>query len=338
MSPKPIALALQGGGAHGAFTWGVLDALLADERLLIRAISGASAGAMNAVALAEGYATGGRAGARKQLRAFWERVADGARYSPVQRTLFGKLLGDWNVESAPGFYWYEWMSKVASPYDTNPLDLNPLRDVLREEIDFTKVRDCREIALFISATNVETGRVEIFDQATLDADHLLASACLPTLFKAVEIGGVPFWDGGYVGNPALFPLFRASEACDLLIVQITRILRKGVPKTAQAIENRLSEITFNASLLGELRAIEFVQRLVDSGKLSANDYRRLRLHRIDADKALFDLNPTSKLNAERDFIELLFKRGKKSGKAWLEKHFDAIGLRDTLDLRLMLRP
>jgi NTE family protein len=334
---KPVSLALQGGGAHGAFTWGVLDAILEDEGLAIHAISGTSAGAMNAVALVEGFAEGGYDGARKQLRAFWQRVSDTARYSPIQRSLFDRLFGRWGIEQTPGFLWFEWLSHVTSPYETNPLDLNPLRDVLTEEIDFARIRACANIRLFIAATNVHTGRIEVFDQKKLTAAHVLASACLPSIFRAVEIDGVPYWDGGYTGNPALFPLFRASEAEDLVIIQLTRMIRRELPTTARAIENRLNEISFNAPLLGEFRAIEFVQRLMDEGRLPSDRYRRLRLHRIDADKALADLDASSKINAERDFIELLFERGRKTGKAWLKKNLAHVGLRDTVDLAAILR-
>lgn len=334
---KPINLALQGGGAHGAFTWGVLDALLADERIEIRAVSGTSAGAMNAVALAEGMADGGREGARAQLRTFWTRVADRARYSPIQRTLFDRLLGTWDIEQTPGFLWFEWMTRVASPYETNPLDLNPLRDVLQEEIDFAKVRRCSALQLFIAATNVHTGRVAIFDQTALTAEHVLASACLPSLFQAVEINGVPYWDGGYTGNPALFPLFQANESRDLLIIQITRMIRKELPKTARSIENRLNEITFNAPLLAEYRAIDFVLRLLEENRIPGDRYRKLLLHRIDADKALGDLSASSKVNAEPDFVNLLFERGRKAGEAWLSRHYDAIGREATFDIAAMLR-
>jgi len=336
MRAKKINLALQGGGAHGAFTWGVLDAILDDPRVEIAAISGASAGAMNAVALAEGYVEGGREGARKQLRRFWESVSQRAKFSPIQRGLFDKLMGNWDVESSPGFLWFEYWSTIVSPYDVGLSDMNPLRDVLREQVDFRKVRACGAIPLFISATNVETGRVTVFDHTALDAEHVLASACLPTIFRAIEIDGVPYWDGGYVGNPALFPLFTGSVSHDILIVQITRMIRKGVPQRRQEIDNRLSEITFNASMLGELRAIEFVQRLVDSGVKLPGDYRRLFLHRIDADAALADLKPSSKLNAERAFIEMLFERGRNAGLVWLDAHHADLGQRDTIDLRSLV--
>ena len=332
MVQKPISLALQGGGAHGAFTWGVLDAILADDRLRIVGVSGTSAGAMNAVALAEGMADGGAEGARKQLRSFWEKIGDGARFSPIQRTLFDRMLGHWGVEQTPGFLWFEWMSRVASPYETNPLDLNPLRDVLKAEIDFEKVRACTGLQVFIGATNVHTGRITVFDQKELTAAHVLASACLPSLFQAVEIDGIPYWDGGYTGNPALFPLYKVSGSSDMLIVQLNRVIRKETPTSARAIENRLNEITFNASLMSELRAIEFVQRLLDEGRVPADRYRRLRLHRIDADRALADVAASSKVNAEPDFIALLCKRGQAAGKRWITKNYDAIGERSTLDL------
>ncbi|PPD14034.1 MAG: patatin [Methylobacterium sp.] len=338
MAPRPLSLALQGGGAHGAFTWGVLDALLEEPALRIEAISGASAGAMNAVALVEGYAEGGPQGAREQLRRFWERIANRAAYSFIQRDLLGRLMGQWDVESSPGFLWWEWLSLFSSPYQSNPLDLNPLRDVLEDEIRFELVRKCTSIRLFISATNVQTGRVTVFDQSKLEAKHVLASACLPRVFRAVEIGGVPYWDGGYVGNPALFPLFHAGESQDILLIQITRMIRKETPKTARAIENRLNEITFNASLMGELRAIEFVQRLLDQQAVSPERYRRLRMHRIDADQALGDLNASSKLNIERDFIEELFGRGRKAGEMWLHDNREKVGRVATLDLASLVSP
>lgn len=338
MAPRPLSLALQGGGAHGAFTWGVLDALLEEPALRIEAISGASAGAMNAVALVEGYAEGGPQGAREQLRRFWERIANRAAYSFIQRDLLGRLMGQWDVESSPGFLWWEWLSLFSSPYQSNPLDLNPLRDVLEDEIRFELVRKCTSIRLFISATNVQTGRVTVFDQSKLEAKHVLASACLPRVFRAVEIGGVPYWDGGYVGNPALFPLFHAGESQDILLIQITRMIRKETPKTARAIENRLNEITFNASLMGELRAIEFVQRLLDQQAVSPERYRRLRMHRIDADQALGDLNASSKLNIERDFIEELFGRGRKAGEMWLRLNREKVGRTATLDLASLVSP
>lgn len=246
--------------------------------------------------------------------------------------MFGKLLGRWNIENTPGYILFDWWSHMASPYSANPLDLNPLRDVLQEEIDFSKVRACAGLQLYISATNVHTGRIEVFDQKDLTAAHVLASACLPTIFRAVEIDGIPYWDGGYTGNPALFPLFNVDHGGDMLIVQLNRILRKELPVTAQQIENRLNEITFNASLLSELRAIELVQRLLDQGAIKEGHFHRLRLHRIDADKALAKVAPSSKINAAPDFLNWLHRRGKAAAESWLEAHFDDIGARATLDV------
>lgn len=336
LNPRPVSLALQGGGAHGAFTWGVLDAILAEPSLRIEAISGASAGAMNAVALAEGFAEDGAEGARRQLRKFWERISDGAAFSPIQRSLFSQLMGQWDIERTPGFVWWNWFSQFSSPYQSNPFDLNPLREVLANEIDFARIRRCTSIRLFISATNVHTGRVVIFDQTKLEAAHVLASACLPRVFQAVEIEGVPHWDGGYMGNPALFPLFHAGESQDILLIQITRMIRRETPKTARAIENRLNEITFNAPLLAELRSIEFVQRLLDRQAVSPEKYRRLRMHRIDADVALADLQASSKVNAERRFVEELFQRGQKAGEQWLKKNATKIGVESSLDLAALV--
>ncbi len=329
---RPVSLALQGGGAHGAFTWGVLDAILAEPSLRIEAISGASAGAMNAVALAEGFAEDGPEGARRQLRRFWERVSDGAAFSPIQRGLFSQLMGLWDIEKSPGYLWWNWFSQVTSPYQSNPFDLNPLREMLESEINFERIRRCTSIRLFVSATNVHTGRVAVFDQTKLEAQHVLASACLPRVFQAVEIDGIPHWDGGYMGNPALFPLFHAGKSQDILLIQITRMIRQETPKTVRAIENRLNEITFNAPLLGELRAIEFVQRVLDQGAISPEKYRRLRMHRIDADAELSDLQASSKINAERRFIEELFRRGRKAGEDWLGRNGAKIGRESSFDL------
>jgi NTE family protein len=229
---KSVSLALQGGGAHGAFTWGVLDAILEDGRLAIEAVTGASAGSMNAVVLAEGWMEGGPVGAREQLRKFWKRVSLDGALSPAQQHLFNRFLGYWSADGSPAHLWLDTWARSLSPYETNPLDINPLRDALEELIDFKRVRSCRETKLFISATNVWTGQVRIFKRAELTAGHVLASACLPTIFQAVEIEGEPYWDGGYLGNPALFPLFYETVTDDILLVQINPIERRATPRTA----------------------------------------------------------------------------------------------------------
>lgn len=335
---KPINIALQGGGSHGAFTWGVLDRLLEDGRLDIKAVSGTSAGAMNAVALAEGFVAGGVEGAREKLESFWRAVGRTGRFSPVQRLPWDVAWGNWSIENTPGYLWFDAMSRLFSPYAANPFNLNPLRDVVEAEIDFDRVRSCREMKLFVSATNVETGQVRVFETIEMSADVVMASACLPQIFQAVEIDGAPYWDGGYGGNPALFPFFYASPTEDVLLVQINPVQREGVPKTANEIQNRIEEITFNAALLREFRSIAFVKELIRAGQIQHGEYRDIRMHRIDADEAFRDLSASSKLNAEWAFLEYLRDLGRSAAGDWLEENFDKVGKEPTLDLSDMLVP
>jgi NTE family protein len=330
---KTVSLALQGGGAHGAFTWGVLDAILEDGRLAIEAITGASAGSMNAVVLVEGWLDGGAEAAREHLRKFWKRVSLDGALSPIQQRLFNRFLGFWSHDGSPAHLWLDAWTKTLSPYETNPLDINPLRHALSELIDFERVRSCRETKLFISATNVWTGKIRIFDATELTADHVVASACLPTVFQAIEIDGEPYWDGGYMGNPAIYPLFYETRTDDVLLVQISPIERRSTPRTAHEIHNRLTEIAFNGNLLRELRAIDFVTRLIDSGKLSSDEYKRVRMHRISGGEKLDAFAASSRLNAEWSFFKELKDLGRATAKQWLAENYDAIGTRSTLDLR-----
>jgi NTE family protein len=330
---KTVSLALQGGGAHGAFTWGVLDAILEDGRLAIEAITGASAGSMNAVVLAEGWMEGGADGAREQLRKFWKRVSLDGALSPAQQRLFNRFLGYWSADGSPAHLWLDAWTRTLSPYETNPLDINPLRDALADLIDFNRVRACRQTKLFISATNVWTGKVRIFNGPELTADHVVASACLPTIFQAVEIEGEAYWDGGYVGNPALFPLFYETVTDDILLVQINPIERRSTPRTAHEIQNRLTEITFNGNLLRELRTVDFVASLVDQGKLSRDEYKRVLMHRIAGGQDLDAYAASSRLNADWSFFKELKDLGRAAAKAWLRKNYKAIGVHGTLDLK-----
>ncbi|WP_240539883.1 patatin-like phospholipase family protein [Salinarimonas soli] len=330
---KTVCLALQGGGAHGAFTWGVLDAILEDGRLAIEAITGASAGAMNAVVLAEGFMEGGTEGARGQLEAFWRRMALGGSLSPAQRSLFGAFLNAWSPDRLTGLPWGGLLSQLSSPYDFNPLNINPLRDAVADLVDFDKVRACQAVKLFVAATNVFTGKIRIFENAELTPDHVMASACLPTVFQAVTIDGEPYWDGGYMGNPAIYPVIYGADALDVVLVQINPVERRMVPRNAQEIQGRLNEITFNGGLLRELRAIDFVSRLVEEGRLSPADYKRLRLHRIDGEGVLDDVTAASRLTPAWSFLEDLRDRGRATAKAWLASHYDAIGKSGTLDLK-----
>lgn len=329
---KTVDLALQGGGAHGALTWGVLDRLLEDEGLDIMAVSGTSAGAMNAVVLADGLEQGGREGARAALRSFWRAVSDAARYSPIQRTLWDRLSGTFSLEASPWYHWFDHLTRLFSPSQLNPLDLNPLRDLLAETIDFERVNACRSLEVFVTATNVRTGRGRIFGRGELSVDAVMASACLPFVFRPVEIAGEAYWDGGYIGNPALYPLVDHPGCRDILIVQINPMRREALPVSARDIMNRVNELTFNASLLKELRAIHLLHQVIDAEGLETERYRDVRLHMIHAGEAVDDLEASSKLNAEWAYLTHLFERGRGWAEAWLEAHRQDLGQRSTLDL------
>lgn len=335
---KRISLALQGGGALGAYTWGALDRLLEDERIEFAAVSGSSAGAMCAAVLADGLHEGGREGARKKLRQLWEGIAQAGRASPYRRTpmmaFLNSFMPGWTPESYLAL-WADLASNFASPYHFNPLNVSPLKDLLEELIDFERVRACDKIKLFIGATNVETGRIRVFEHGELTADHVMASACLPQLFQAVEIEGVPYWDGGFTGNPALFPLFQVADSCDIVIVQIHPLEREGAPRTPTEITARVNEINFNASLLGELRAIEFVARLLDESRLPEERYRKMLIHNLSEAQALTPLGLGVNFNTDLAFFNQLFETGRSAADRWLGVHFDALGERSTVDLAAM---
>ncbi len=329
---KRINLALQGGGSHGAFTWGVLDGLLADGRVEFDSISGTSAGAMNAAALAAGWAENGRDGARAKLETFWNRIADVGSFSPIQRTAIDRLMGNWRVDSSPGYLAMDFVSRVLSPYQTNPMNLNPLRDVLEELVDIDAARQSG-IELFLSATNVRSGKIKVFGNADLSLDAVMASACLPFLFQAVEIDGEHYYDGGYMGNPALYPLIYNSACRDIVIVQINPLYRERVPTDARAILDRVNEITFNSTLMREMRAIHFVNRLIAGGKLDPEAYRVTRIHMIEADEEMRDMHASSKLNPERAFLHHLRDVGRKVAAEWLEESFGCVGHQSSIDVR-----
>jgi NTE family protein len=333
---RPISLALQGGGAHGAFTWGVLDALLEDGRVDFEGISGTSAGAMNAIVLAAGMARDGRDGARQALQDFWREVSEEARLSPIRRSPIDVFMGNWNLDTSPALIWFDLMSRLVSPYEFNPLNLNPLQLLVERAVDFDGVHDGHGLKLFVAATNVRTGRVRVFTNREITADVIMASACLPHIYQAVEVDGEHYWDGGYMGNPVLFPFFYECDTADIMLVQINPIERPEVPETAREIFNRVNEITFNSSLIKELRAVEFVTRLIDDGHLDTGRYMRALIHRIDGDKYLRPMSASSKLNAEWDFLTHLRDLGRETTEAWLEENFDRIGVESTLDLRAVI--
>jgi NTE family protein len=329
---KHISLALQGGGAHGAFTWGVLDRLLEDERIAIDGISGTSAGAMNGAVMVQGYSEGGREGARAGLERFWRRISEAGRYSPIQRTPMDRMTGVWSLDSSPIYLMFDFMSRLMSPYQTNPSNHNPLRPILEEQIDFDRLHENHKMNLFVCATNVRTGKVKIFDCDTISVDALLASACLPFMFQAVEIDGEAYWDGGYMGNPALFPLIYKCTSADIVIVQINPIKRDAVPRTPAEILNRINEISFNATLNREVRAIAFVRKLIDAENLDTEKYRRLHMHMIESEDCMQNLGYSSKLNAEWDFLIHLREIGRAAADDWLKRNFHRIGRETTVDM------
>jgi NTE family protein len=332
--PVLIDLALQGGGAHGAFSWGVLDRLLEETWLTIEAISGTSAGAMNAAVLADGHAAGGADGARAALEAFWRRVSQAALLSPFRRGPLDILLGRWTLDSSPVYLALDLAARLFSPYDLNPGGANPLGDVLAESVDFGRLSRA-PIKLFITATNVRTGRGRVFRNAELSPDVLLASACLPTMFQAVEIDGEAYWDGGYAGNPTITPLVHECVSDDTILVQINPVERQGTPRTARDIINRVNEVSFNAPLLKELRMIAVLRQVADPGNCEGAQWARARMHRIASD-AMTDLGASSKMNAEWEFLTLLRDEGRRAASAFLEAHGEDIGRRSSFDLDALL--
>jgi NTE family protein len=329
-----IDLALQGGGAHGAFTWGVLDRLLEEPRLGIDGISGTSAGAMNAALLADGHATAGPEGARAALEQFWQRVSQAALLSPLRRTPLDVLLGRWTLDNSPVFVAMDLTSRLFSPYDLNPGGANPLREILAETIDFGRLAQA-SIKVFVTATNVRTGRGHVFRNAAITPDVLLASACLPTLFQAIKIDGEPYWDGGYSGNPTITPLVRECESKDTILVQINPIDRPGTPRSARDILNRLNEVSFNAVLLKELRMIALLRQVANPGDCEGALWAGMRIHRI-ASETMVELGYSSKLNAEWDFLCMLRDEGRRSAEAFLVAHGQDLGRFSSLDLDALL--
>ena len=328
---KKINLALQGGGAYGAFTWGVLDHILHDGRLDIEGVSGASSGAINAIMLTDGLARGGPDEARKRLADFWRATSTGGKLPELQRKVIDGLF--W-----PTKIWLDAVSRYLSPYDFNPLNINPLKELVERFVDFEAIRQCQAPQLFVSATNVETGKLRIFPHDKITAEVIAASACLPNLFRAVEIDGVPYWDGAYLGNPSIFPLFQTTTTEDVLLVQINPLQRPGpgTPTSSAQILSRLDEITFNSPLMGELRAIEFVHRLIDQGRLQRGigpgRYRRVNMHRIVLDPLDKEPDSGNRLNTDYELFETLRDQGRRAAREFLAAHFDDIGVRATVDL------
>jgi len=326
-----VDLALQGGGAHGAFTWGVLDRLLEEPGLRIEGISGTSAGAMNAALVADGHADGGGLdGARTALEGFWRRVSEAARFSPLRRTPLDVLMGRWTMDTSPMFIAFDLAARVFSHYDLNPTGANPLREILADCLDFDRVARS-PIRLFVTATNVRTGRGRVFRNAEVTPDVLLASACLPTLFQAIEIDGEPYWDGGFSGNPTISPLVQECSSRDTILVQVNPVERPGTPRSAREIINRINEVSFNATLLKELRMIAVLRQVANPGDSEGARWAGMRIHRISSD-AMTDLGYSSKLNAEWEFLTKLRDEGRRSADTFFKEHVKELGVLSTLDI------
>lgn len=329
---KKINIALQGGGSHGAFAWGVLDRILEDDLLDIEGIVGTSAGAMNAAVIAHGLAKCGNHTARNALQKFWDAVTDLGSQSFVQPSWLDQLMNPGNMDYSPGWAMMDLASRMLSPYQLNPTNYHPLRDLLVEQVDFEKIRRSDRVKLFVCASNVRTNRLRVFDNSEISAEAVLASACLPFMFKAIEIDGEYFWDGGYMGNPPIFPIIYNCESADVILIMINPILTEDVPQSARAIMDRINTLSFNSSLMREMRAINFVNHLVDSGFDDGGRLKKIRVHCIDAEDQMRNLGVSSKVNARPEFINWLFALGRERGNAFLQEHFDKIGRESSTEI------
>jgi len=332
---KTVNRALQGGGSHGAFAWGVLNRLLEDERIEFEGITATSAGAMNATVTAHGLAIGGREGAKRTLAEFWHRISRAAASSVLQPSIFDRMMNNRTLENSPAFVFFDMMTRLFSPYQFNPFNFNPLRDVLEATVDFDRLRKENPVKLFLCATNIRSGKVKIFRNHEITASAVLASGCLPFIFQAVEIDGEAYWDGGYMGNPALYPLIYHCRSADVVIVHINPICREEIPRSAAHILNRLNEISFNSSLMREMRAIAFVTKLIDSGGIVDKDkmLKQVLVHSIEAETFMRDLSVSSKLNADWEFLTRLRDVGRERADQWLAANFDLLGVNSSVDIQ-----
>jgi NTE family protein len=332
--PKTVNLALQGGGAQGAFCWGVLDRLLEDGRLAFEGISATSAGAMNAVVMASGWLRGGSDGAREALAGFWHAVSQVSTGNGLwDFAPWAEPLDEFSLDHSPGYLMLDTATRVFSPYQLNPFNFNPVRELLEAHVDFAALRRASPFKLFLAATNVETCKVRIFASRDVTADAVLASACLPFLFQAVRIDGQYYWDGGYLGNPAIFPLIYDCDSADVVIVHLNPVVRPGCPRTPGEILNRLNEVSFNSSLMREMRAIAFVTSLIDRGKLAEAEFKRMRIHAIRADELMVQHGASSRFNAAWHFLTRLRDEGRALAERWLAESYARIGRASTVDVR-----
>ncbi|MCG3201763.1 MAG: hypothetical protein NFCOHLIN_01633 [Gammaproteobacteria bacterium] len=334
--PKPerrtINLALQGGGSHGAFAWGALDRLFEDARIAVEGIVGTSAGAMNAAVAAYGLTVGGNQGARAALRRFWHAVMDRGAWSFMQPSWVDRLRSRGNMDYSPGWIMLDNLTRMFSPYQLNPVNHHPLRDILLAQVDFARIRRSEEVKLFVCACNVMTNRMRVFERGDMCVDAVLASACLPSLFQAVEIDGQYYWDGGYMGNPPIFPIIYNCASADVVLIMNNPIVIEQPPRSAQAILDRIHTLSFNSSLMREMRAIAFVNRLVAAGFDDGGRLKGMRIHCIDAEAEMRGLGASSKCNTGPGFLEWLFELGRQRSDAFLGQHFEKIGLESSTSI------
>jgi NTE family protein len=337
---RKVALALQGGGSHGAFTWGVLDRLLEEPTLEIIGITGTSAGAMNTVALADGLLRGGPEEARRRLRQFWTAIGEMPGFSSMLWPMSGETAAKTDLKQAPAYLAWDMLTRNMSPYDLNPTKINPLRGPLTELIDFDRLRAQDKMQVMVCATNARTSTRRVFVNDELSVDAVTASACLPLMFPAVEIDGEPYWDGGYTGNPAIAPLLRKLPGTrfDLIFVRIDPIVHGDTPHTVREINDRITEIIFNSTLMLELGTLAMILRFVDEGLLDRERFGRVFFHGIEASSIMETLATSSKLNNSPALLEYLFDLGRKTAEAWWADHGAAIGQRSTVDLQKLLPP
>lgn len=329
---KKIAIGLQGGGSHGAFSWGVLDAIFADERIDIIGLSGTSAGGMNAAAALQGFNKNGRQGARDELRRFWKMVHSRSSNLPMPTNSFQSIMGNYSLRGSPMYAWVNMLRDFYSPYETNPLDINPLKNIVHDFFDFDILHKSSKMKIFLCATHVKSGKMHIFKGKELSENALLASSCLPSLFKAVDVNGEYYWDGGYVGNPAIYPLIYNCPTKDIAIVQLTQGYRDKLPTTADAIMDRHREITYNACLVREMRAIHLISSLVEKGMITDKSIKKLNMHVIRNTDLFEELDLSSAMNTDWKFLEHLFQAGFESGQQWITDHYDDIGIKSSADL------
>lgn len=331
---KHISIAMQGGGAHGAFTWGVLDRLLEEKDLVVEGVSGTSAGAMNAVSTAQGIMEGGNDGARKFMDKYWTIMSDRGRTSPFKPGFLDVLLGKFTMHNSPGFLAFDFISKVLSPYQLNPAGTDPLKDLCEELFDFDKLNADKSVKIFMAATHVYTGKIRIFSNVNeeLSIETILATACLPTIHNAVMVKGDYYWDGGFSGNPAIYPLIYNCETPDVMIIKLNPTHRPRLPVTASEISDRLNEISNNLSIMREVRAMHFITKLIDNGIVKPGTLKHLHCHLIEDEKVFQDLGWSSKLNTDMEFLLHLKEAGRVAADKWMAKNWDFIGKKGTADL------